>query len=167
MKKKSGIILAAVCAAILACSAIVPAQRNSNDKNVYQVIQKYRSYKGVESINIGPFIMKLARLTGTEEAKWVNRVAILSVEQCDARSKTINSIEDEMKQALVGYETFLEANEEDEKVKILVKSSKDAETILEMVIFAKETDELSVVAIKGNIPVSQIMEVAEMAEELD
>ncbi len=130
-------------------------------------IRSFRNTARIREFNIGPFVMKLARLTGTEEAKWVNRVAILSVEQCDARSKTISSIEDEMKQALVGYETFMDAVDADEEVKILVKSSKDAETILEMVIFAKETDELSVVAIKGNIPVSQIMEVAEMAEELD
>ena len=136
MKKKLGFILAVVCAAILVCSAIVPAHQDSAGRDVFQVIQKYRSYKGVEAINIGPFIMKLARLTGTEEA-------------------------------LTSYETFVEAKEEDEEVRILVKSSKDAETILEMVILAKESDEFSVIAIKGNIPVSQIMEVAGMAEELD
>ena len=167
MKKKLGFILAVVCAAILVCSAIAPAHQDSVGRDVFQVIQKYRSYKGVEAINIGPFIMKLARLTGTEEAKWVNRVAILSVEQSNTSSKTIISIEDEMKKAITSYETFLEAKEEDEAVKILVKSSKDAETILEMIILAKESDEFSVIAIKGNIPVSQIMEVAGMAEELD
>ena len=167
MKKKSGFILAVVCAVLLVCSAIVPAHQDSVGKDAFQVIQKYLSYKGVESINICPYIMKLARLTGTEEAKWVNRVAILSVEESDARSKTVNSIEAEMKEALTSYETFVEAKEEDEEVRILVKSSKDAETILEMVILAKESDEFSVIAIKGNIPVSQIMEVAGMAEELD
>ena len=85
MKKKLGFILAVVCAAFLVCSAIAPAHQDSVGRDVFQVIQKYRSYKGVEAINIGPFIMKLARLTGTEEAKWVNRVAILSVEESDAQ----------------------------------------------------------------------------------
>ena len=167
MKKKLGFILITVCTAILCCSAAVPANQERGDRNVFQVIQKYRSCKGVEAINIGPFVMKLARLTGTEEAKWVDRVAILSIEKCDARSKTRRSIEDEMKKSLTAYECLFEAKEEDEEVMILVKSSKDAESILEMVVLADETDELSVIAIKGRIPVSQIMEVAKMAEEMD
>ena len=167
MKKKLGFILVMVFAVTLSCMATAPVNQDNIGKDVFQVIQKYRPYKGVETINIGPFIMNLARLTGTEEAKWVNRVAILSIEKRDVSPKTIRFIEDEMNQALNSYETLMETKEGDEEVTILVKSSKNAESILEMVIFAEETDELSVIALKGKIPVSQIMEVAGMAEGLD
>ena len=108
----------------------------------------------MDSIVLGPFLMWIARLaaSGDEEAeilKHVDRMAVFSAAQTEDGLRP--EIERDLKQALDGYETFVEMKDGEEDMTVYVNMPAE-NVISEMVLVSRS--ELSVIVMTGDLPVS-------------
>lgn len=86
-------------------------------------------------------------------AKKVSSISVLELEDCSKKVK--DDFTEAVSKLNTGkYETLVKSNDDDEKVNILLKTSKD--TIKEMLIVDIEGDEATLVQIKGKIKRSDI-----------
>ena len=86
-------------------------------------------------------------------AKKVSSISVLELEDCSKKVKD-DFAEAVSKLNTSKYETLVKSNDDDEKVNILLKTSKD--TIKEMLIVDIDGDEATLVQIKGKIKRSDI-----------
>lgn len=86
-------------------------------------------------------------------AKKVSSISVLELEDCSKKVK--DDFAEAVSKLNTGkYETLVKSNDDDEKVNILLKTSKD--TIKEMLIVDIDGDEATLVQIKGKIKRSDI-----------
>ena len=155
-------IITVLTALMLLPSAAHPEMQAKGRNSVIGVIQKYDNSDGVESINIGPFLMKIARTAADDEGKkylkHLNRMIIFSAEEVSGQIR--ERIADDFRTALRDYETLMDVTDEEDKVTICIKRESE-ETISEMVIYVES--ELTAIVMSGKIPVSEIQSIAEEA----
>lgn len=167
MKRMFLILLTAVSAM---CCMLYPVQmsaRSGNDGQVQKVIRKYSSCDGVESINLGSFLLGIAKAASEEDGdsdflKYVDRMSIFSGEDATASMKS--DIADDFEKAFVsdGYEKMMEMKDGDDDMTIYCLMA-DAGTISEMVMYSRS--EVAVILIKGSIPVSEMDKIIAEARE--
>lgn len=162
MKKR---IMAAILAAIvMAVSGTVMHARKANDREsaVIGIIEKYGDKEGVESVNMGRFLLGLAKMAAGNDdegdsawLKYVDRITIVSAEQ--AEEDVRDSMSAELTSILSGYEKAAEMNNDDDDMSVWVKMEGDS-TILEMIMFSGS--EYALIYIGGRIPVSEMENMA-------
>lgn len=155
MKKR---IITSVSVLLLALGNITlsfATNTQSIPSKVKCIIQKYDTYRGVEAIEIGPFLMKMAELSGEKEFKYCDRICILSAESDEVNARTMRALRRDTENALLHYTKIMEMNDEDEHVGIFA-IQKNERYFTDLVIFATENDEISIVSIEGKIPVEEM-----------
>lgn len=124
----------------------------------------FKDEKGVESVSISPFLMKFARLFMDEDdknnpmIKGINSVQVLDLE--DSPKNVQERFAKEVKKLkLNGYETWIQAKEDGETVKIVAKVKDDI--VCELLILTTGDDDCSLMLIKGKIKRNDIQAVIE------
>lgn len=166
MKRMFLILLTAV-SAICMLSPVQMSARPGNDSQVQKVIRKYSSCDGVESINLGSFLLGIAKAAteddgGSDFLKYVDRMSIFSGEDATASMKENIACDFDKALSSDGYEKVMEMKDGDDDMTIYCQMA-DADTISEMVMYSRR--EVAVIFIKGSIPVSEIEKVVSEAKE--
>lgn len=124
----------------------------------------FKDEKGVESVSVSPFLMKFARLFMDESEKenpmikGINSVRVLDLEESPKNVQERFAKEvDKLK--LNGYETWIQAKEDGETVKIVAKV-KD-EVVRELLVLQTGEGNCALVMIKGKIKREDIQAVIE------
>lgn len=125
-----------------------------------QLFKTYKGKAGVEYVHIPKMLIKLGYAAAKNNAedkeerqmaeimKRIDSINVLSLEDCSAASK--QSFEkDAEKLKIDGYESLIKANDEGEKVNILLRQKGDI--IHEMLILAIDNDDCALVQINGKI----------------
>jgi hypothetical protein len=131
---------------LLSLAATVLFSFVAHAQTVDRLFAKYANEEGVEHVNVGKIGMIFAGLFG--DRMGVNGVDVLSFEHCtpsvrEKLNRAIRSLNDP------GYETLLTANENDEYIRILVKTTGDA--IRELVVLTTEKNDVALIRIRGKI----------------
>ena len=138
---------------ILALTVIMACQTGVA-QNVDALYNYFKDEKGVESVSVSPLLMKFARLFMDEEdksnplIKGVNSVKVLDLEECSEKVKE-RFTKEVAKLNLNGYETWLQAKEDGENVKIIAKMKDD--TVRELLVMTTGKGDCALVMIKGKI----------------
>ena len=118
------------------------------------VYNEFKDVKGVESVNVSPFLMKFARLFMDSDdknnplIKGTHSVKVLDLEDCTKDIKKqftqkVNQLEHN------GYETWMQVKEDGENVKIIAKM--EDQMIRELLVLTTDNDDCALVLIKGKI----------------
>ncbi|OUN74703.1 DUF4252 domain-containing protein [Barnesiella sp. An55] len=110
-----------------------------------------------EKVNLNSFVLGLIK-PFSSEMKGIKSMNILNAEDISQADY------DRLKKQIAGcndnsYETLVASNEDDEIVRILMKTEKGK--IKEIIIFSLEKDEVSLLRIKGKIDPQQLNEIIE------
>ena len=138
---------------ILALTVIMACQTGIA-QNVDALYNYFKDEKGVESVSVSPLLMKFARLFMDEEdkndplIKGVNSVKVLDLEECSEKVKE-RFTKEVAKLKLNGYETWLQAKEDGENVKVIAKMKDDI--IRELLVMSTGKGDCALVMIKGKI----------------
>ena len=114
----------------------------------------FKNEKGMESVSVSPFLMKFARLFMDEEdknnpmIKGINSVQVLDLEESpkEVQERFAKEVK---KLNLNGYETWIQAKEDGETVKIVAKVKDDV--VRELLILSTGDDNCALVLMKGKI----------------
>lgn len=161
----SGFIIrsfAAVLAALVLSAPATDAKRKEKATcraAVMSVIHKYDGCDGVETVNIGPFFLGIAKMAaggeeGSEFLRYVDRMAVFSAE--DATQELRSAVSEDLSSALAGYEKGIEVTDEDEQMAIYFRRHDDS--VKEMVIYS--IPDMAVIVMHGNFPVSELEKIA-------
>ena len=126
----------AILILILFCQA---GYSQSMDK----LFNDFAKQKNVTHVTVGPFLMKISSLF--TETMGVKSIEVLSFEECGKKLKDPN------------YETMVNANEEGNRTKVMVRIDKDI--IRELVILTTDGGDDALIRIKGKIKPSDIEKV--------
>ena len=111
---------------IILVLTVIMACQTGVAQNVDALYNYFKDEKGVESVSVSPLLMKFARLFMDEDdksnplIKGVNSVKVLDLEECSEKVKE-RFTKEVAKLNLNGYETWLQAKEDGENVKIIAK----------------------------------------------
>ena len=131
----------AILILILFCQA---GYSQSMDK----LFNDFAKQKNVTHVTVGPFLMKISSLF--TETMGVKSIEVLSFEEDDLRA-AIKKLKDP------NYETMVNANEEGNRTKVMVRIDKDI--IRELVILTTDGGDDALIRIKGKIKPSDIEKV--------
>ena len=129
----------AILILILFCQA---GYSQSMDK----LFNDFAKQKNVTHVTVGPFLMKISSLF--TETMGVKSIEVLSFEECGS---TVKNLKDP------NYETMVNANEEGNRTKVMVRIDKDI--IRELVILTTDGGDDALIRIKGKIKPSDIEKV--------
>ena len=123
-------------------------------QNAESLFNYFKDEKGVESVSVSPFLMKFARLFMDEEdknnpmMKGINSVHVLDLEESpkEVQERFAKEVK---KLKLNGYETWIQAKEDGETVKIVAKVKDDV--VHELLILSTGDDNCALVLMKGKI----------------
>jgi len=133
---------------------VIMACQTGIAQNVDALYNYFKDEKGVESVSVSPLLMKFARLFMDEEdkndplIKGVNSVKVLDLEECSEKVKE-RFTKEVAKLKLNGYETWLQAKEDGENVKVIAKMKDDI--IRELLVMSTGKGDCALVMIKGKI----------------
>lgn len=133
---------------------VIMACQTGVAQNVDALYNYFKDEKGVESVSVSPLLMKFARLFMDEEdkndplIKGVNSVKVLDLEECSEKVKE-RFTKEVAKLKLNGYETWLQAKEDGENVKVIAKMKDDI--IRELLVMSTGKGDCALVMIKGKI----------------
>jgi hypothetical protein len=133
-------------------------------QNAESLFNQFQGEKGVESVSISPFLMKFARLFMDDEAKnnpmikGIHSVQVLDLEESpkEVQERFAKEVK---KLKLNGYETWIQAKEDGETVKIVAKVKNDV--VRELLILQAGDDDCALVLMKGKIKRDDIQAVIE------
>lgn len=123
-------------------------------QSVESLYNYFKDEKGVESVSISPWMMKFARLFMDEEEKnnpimkGINSMKVLNLEE-SPKNVQERFGEEVKKLHLNGYETWIQAKEDGENVKIVAKVKDDV--VRELIILSTGNDNCALVIMKGKI----------------
>lgn len=143
---------------------VIMACQTGFAQNVDALYNYFKDEKGVESVSVSPLLMKFARLFMDEEDKnnplirGVNSVKVLDLEECSEKVKE-HFTNEVARLKLNGYETWLQAKEDGENVKIIAKMKDDI--IRELLVMSTGKGDCALVMIKGNIKKDDIQAIIE------
>ena len=137
----------AILILILFCQA---GYSQSMDK----LFNDFAKQKNVTHVTVGPFLMKISSLF--TETMGVKSIEVLSFEECG------NTVKDDLRASIKklkdpSYETVVNANEEGNRTKVMVRIDKDI--IRELVILTTDGGDDALIRIKGKIKPSDIEKV--------
>ncbi len=134
---------------------IVVCQAAFGQKNVNQLFKEFSGMKNTSSVNIGKITMSFASLF--TETMGVDGIEILSFDECtqDVKDKLLAAVKNLKDPA---YETMVSTNEDNERVRVLVKINDDM--IREMVVVTTGNSN-ALVRIKGKIKPEDIQKVVD------
>jgi hypothetical protein len=121
-------------------------------QSVSHIFNKYSNAKGVESVNVGSFLMFIGGLF--EDTKGVTGVEVLNFDSCE------KSVKDNVRKAIRSidereYEILVSVKEDKEQLKVLSRMKDDY--IRELVI-VNTGDDPALIRIRGKIKPSDIQE---------
>lgn len=140
MKKK----LFAIMMLVFICQA------GYSQQSVNQIFKEFSKQTSATKVNIGSIAMSIAGLFS--DTMGVNGIEVLSFSECDSHvkekfSQAVKELKD------TAYETMVNANENGERTKVLIRIKDDV--IHELVVLTSGSD-AAMVRIKGNIKKSDI-----------
>lgn len=114
----------------------------------------FKDEKGVESVHVPPLLMKLGRLFMDEEdknnpvMKGIDSVTVLDLEESpkEVQERFAKEVK---KLDLNGYETWIQAKEDGQNVKIIAKVKDDV--VRELLVLSTGNDNCALVIMKGKI----------------
>ncbi|NDV67339.1 DUF4252 domain-containing protein [Dysgonomonas sp. 25] len=157
-----------VISLVLLFAVVMSAGANNPDKLIAQLSKE----SNATNVKIGGFLMAIAKPFMEKEAgeamplvKGIKSIHVLAVDGCSESQKNnyvslINSIKDEG-----GYETIVQVNDADSKVRIMLKTEKDK--VKGMYIFCVDDSDIAVVKLLGNIKEKDIQELIEKYSKND
>lgn len=164
MKKiTAAVVLTALSIGIF--STPLPAAGKGSCSGVIRLIQKYDDRDGVEAVNLGGFLLGIAKIaaSGEEGSEWLDyldRMAVFTAE--DASEETKAEFTAELMAVLGEYEKAAEMKDGTDDMSIWMKM-KDEETIKEMVMVSNS--ESAIIFLGGNIPMSEMADVVTNASQ--
>lgn len=123
-------------------------------QNVDALYNYFKDEKGVESVTVSPLLMKFARLFMDEDdksnplIKGVSSLRVLDLEESPQEVKE-RFTKEVAKLNTNGYETWIQAKQDGENVKIIAKLNEG--TICELLIMTTGKGDCALVMIKGKI----------------
>ena len=123
-------------------------------QSVESIYDDFKNEKGVESVNVSPMLMKFARLFMSKEdkdnpiMKGINSIRVLNLEESpkEVQERFIKEMGD---LDLNGYETWIQAKDDGDNVKIMAKTKDDI--VKELLVLTTGKDNCALVMMKGNI----------------
>lgn len=129
---------------------VIISQSGYSQKNVSDIFNEFSKMENVTSINMGKITMKFTNLF--TETMGVDGIEVFSFENCSADIKErLNKAVSQLKDGK--YETMINANENGNRTKVLVKIENDM--IREMIVVTTGNDP-ALIRIKGKIKPSDI-----------
>ena len=123
-------------------------------QNADALYEEFKNEKGVESTNVSPMLMKFARLFIDKDdrsnplIKGAQSVKVLDLE--DSTKGTKKRFTQKVEQLnLNGYDTWMQAKDDGENVRIIAKVKDDI--IHELLVMTTGDDDCALVIIKGKI----------------
>ncbi len=160
---------------IIAICLLFAAIQSTWAINAKQVFNEFKEARNAEYISVPRFLIKLGQVfvnkdkdedeEGSAEVKRlmhsVHSIKVLDLEKCSNSvkqkfTKRINALNTEQ------YETLVRVNDEDDKVKILVREEK--ETIKELLIVCSGAEDCVLIQFKGDFKESDIDALVKQAE---
>lgn len=130
---------------------------------VIEIMKKYGGAEGVEAVNLGGFMLGLAKMAsigkeGAEFLSCLDKMAVFTAEDSPEHLKEV--IVSDVRKALSGYEKMMEMKDDgaDFTIYVLMKAP---ETVSEMVMVSES--DVVMIYMEGEIPVSEIDRMAESA----
>ena len=170
MKKKITLhllkIVSAVSAGLFAFGTALSANpKDSGDTSVLSVIHKYEGKDGVDAINMGPFLLGIARMAagneeGAEFLDYLDRMAVFSADGVSSGLRT--EITGDLDRALEGYSPAMEMKDGEDEMSVYIRQ-KNEDVISEIVIVSRS--ELAVIVMIGDMPVSELEKIVTEASE--
>ena len=170
MKKKITLhllkIVSAVSAGLFAFGTALSANpKDSRDTSVLSVIHKYEGKDGVDAINMGPFLLGIARMAagneeGAEFLDYLDRMAVFSADGVSSGLRT--EITGDLDRALEGYSPAMEMKDGEDEMSVYIRQ-KNEDVISEIVIVSRS--ELAVIVMIGDMPVSELEKIVTEASE--
>ena len=170
MKKKITLhllkIVSAVSAGLFAFGTVLSANpKDSGDTSVLSVIHKYEGKDGVDAINMGPFLLGIARMAagneeGAEFLDYLDRMAVFSADGVSSGLRT--EITGDLDRALEGYSPAMEMKDGEDEMSVYIRQ-KNEDVISEIVIVSRS--ELAVIVMIGDMPVSELEKIVTEASE--
>ncbi|MDR1103058.1 MAG: DUF4252 domain-containing protein [Tannerella sp.] len=119
--------------------------------SVERLFSEFSDTRGVERVSLGKGLMRLARCMG-KDVRGVDGIEVLSFSRCEPALKNrlenaVRSLEDE------DYETLLTSNEENERIRVLVKVNGDE--IRELALLITGSDP-TLIRLRGKIRPSDV-----------
>lgn len=136
--------------------------------NAKQIFNEFKEAKNAEYVSIPRFLMRLGQAFAndedTEDARLlrsIHSMKVLDLEKCSDGvkrrfMKRIDALNDDK------YETLMRVNDEDDKVKILIRE--EGSNIKEMLIVCSGPDDCALIQFKGNFKESDIEALVKQAE---
>ncbi len=157
-------VLCAVSVVFLLSAGVVSARSKSCSK-VLRVIHEYGNCEGVESINLGPFLLGIAKMAASDEdgaefMRYLDRMAVFSAE--DASDRLKKDISDDLGEALKEYETAMEMKDGEDDMSVYF-SKANGNVVREMVLVSRS--EPAVILMIGHMPVAELEKIAAEASE--
>ena len=114
-------------------------------QSMNKLFNDFAKQKNVTHVTVGPFLMKISSLF--TETMGVKSIEVLSFEECG------NTVKDDLRAAIKklkdpNYETMVNANEEGNRTKVMVRIDKNI--IRELVILTTDGGDDALIRIKGN-----------------
>ena len=170
MKKKITLhllkIVSAVSAGLFAFGTALSANpKDSGDTSVLSVIHKYEGKDGVDAINMGPFLLGIARMAagneeGAEFLNYLDRMAVFSADGVSSGLRT--EITGDLDRTLEGYSPAMEMKDGEDEMSVYIRQ-KNEDVISEIVIVSRS--ELAVIVMIGDMPVSELEKIVTEASE--
>lgn len=144
---------------IVAMIALMIAGQNTFAQSTKDIFEEFGKEYKAESVSISPFLMTIGRMFMDDDTpkavKQVRSMKVLDLEECPQAVKErfaqrIKDLDTE------GYETLMQVNDEGEKVRILMKTDKQA--VKELLFLCTGNDDCALIQLKGNIRKTDIAE---------
>lgn len=150
---------------LLVCVLLSVTALNAKGRmnSVKDVISKYSKVENVTKVNIGGFMMSLAKpFMDREDREAINEMNINGIDiidLSDCSSAVKESFTADMRKVL-GSESYneyipmIKVTENGQKTEILVKQSDDC--VNEMLIFSTDKEDCCIISIRGNISMEEV-----------
>lgn len=130
--------------------------------NAKQLFNEFKNAENADYVSIPHLLLKMGQMfmddedksdAGAELAKKINSMKVLDLEKCsDSVKRRFMKRVDELNTD--GYEELMRVNDEDEKVKILIRE--EGTTIKEMLIVCSSPDDCALIQFTGDFKESDI-----------
>lgn len=142
-------------------SAIIAPDCSAADKDIRQVIRKYNRVECAECINLGGFLLSVAKTAMREDMDMellncLRMITVFSMEDCDPAERVRFASEAET--VFDGYEKLMEVRDDEDDLTIYVKMSAH-EVIKEFVVYSGS--DASVIIMSGKMPLSALEQLIE------
>lgn len=157
--------LAGVVLVSVALQSAVTLQARSVKSPLTEVLQRYESEDGVESVQIGGFLLGIAKtaMKGEEEGeilKYLDRMTVFSAGNASASLKA--ALVEDLEKVLKDYQKAVEMKDDGDDMTIWFKMQGE-DVVSEMLMFSGS--ETAVILMQGEIPVEVLAKFADQATQ--